>query len=107
MGMTSATLSEARANFPKLVKRAMDGETIVIILGRNRTPVAKLEPVQAKAKKRLGALETPGFVLSPGFFEPLDEDELAEWRVGGVMNHFEGGRILPEASARAGNRWTA
>jgi prevent-host-death family protein len=72
----SATLSEARANFSKLVKRALDGETVVITSGRNRTPVARLEPLQSKTEKRLGALETPGFVLSPGFFQPLDEDEL-------------------------------
>jgi hypothetical protein len=30
----------------------------------------------AAKKKRLGALETPGFVLGPGFFEPLPESEL-------------------------------
>lgn len=75
--MTSATMSEARANFSKLVTRVRNGEVVIITSGRNRKPVASLEPVHAKGKKRLGALETPGFVLSPGFFEPLDEDELA------------------------------
>jgi hypothetical protein len=32
--------------------------------------VEALRPVE---KKRLGALETPGFVLSEEFFEPLEE----------------------------------
>jgi hypothetical protein len=35
--------------------------------------------VQPVKKKRLGALETPGFVLGKGFFEPLSEDELDLW----------------------------
>jgi hypothetical protein len=29
-------------------------------------------------KKRLGALETPGFVLGPGFYEPLENDEIGD-----------------------------
>jgi hypothetical protein len=33
-------------------------------------------------KKRLGALETPGFVLSESFNEPLPEDELRLWNGG-------------------------
>jgi hypothetical protein len=41
--------------------------------------VARLEPIRPVAKKRLGALETPGFVLSEKFFEPLDEEELGLW----------------------------
>jgi hypothetical protein len=44
-----------------------------------RTPVARLEPIQPIAKKRLGALETPGFVLSDKFFEPLPEEDLRLW----------------------------
>jgi hypothetical protein len=42
-----------------------------------------LEAVQPIKKKRLGALETPGFVLSEQFFEPLPEEELRLWNDGG------------------------
>jgi hypothetical protein len=42
-----------------------------------------LEAIQPIKKKRLGALETPGFVLSEKFFEPLPEDELRQWNGGG------------------------
>jgi hypothetical protein len=30
-------------------------------------------------KKRLGAMETPGFVLQDAFFEPLPEEDLKLW----------------------------
>jgi hypothetical protein len=44
--------------------------------------VARLEAIHPQAKKRLGALATPGFVLSEEFFEPLPEDELHLWNEG-------------------------
>jgi antitoxin (DNA-binding transcriptional repressor) of toxin-antitoxin stability system len=55
------------------------GEAVTITSGRSKTPVARLEAIQPVAKKRLGALETPGFVLSKQFFEPLTEEELRLW----------------------------
>jgi antitoxin (DNA-binding transcriptional repressor) of toxin-antitoxin stability system len=56
---------------------------VIITSGRSRTPVARIEAIQPVAKKRLGALETPGFVLSEKFFEPLPEEELRLWNGGG------------------------
>lgn len=56
---------------------------VIITSGRSRTPVARIEAIQPVSKKRLGALETPGFVLSEQFFEPLPEDELRLWNGGG------------------------
>jgi prevent-host-death family protein len=77
--MITATIFEAKTNLSHLVKQAQKGEEVIITSGRDRTPVARLESVQPVAKKRLGALETPGFVLSQAFFEPLPEEELALW----------------------------
>ena len=77
--MVTATIFEAKTNLSKLVKLAQRGETVLITSGRDKTPVAKLEGVQPVKKQRLGILETPGFVLGPGFFEPLDDDELGLW----------------------------
>jgi prevent-host-death family protein len=77
--MITATIFEAKTNLSNLVKQAQKGEVVIITSGRNRTPVAKLESVRPIARKRLGALETPGFVLSPDFFEPLPAEELALW----------------------------
>ena len=72
--MISRTIFEAKTNLSHLVKKAQEGEDVVITSGRNKTPVARLEALHPVAKKRIGALETPGFVLNEAFFEPLPED---------------------------------
>jgi antitoxin (DNA-binding transcriptional repressor) of toxin-antitoxin stability system len=69
--MVSATIFEAKTNLSALVKKAQQGETVIITSGRKKIPVAKLEPIQPVAKKRLGAMETPGFVIPDSFWEPL------------------------------------
>jgi prevent-host-death family protein len=79
----TATIFEAKTNLSNLVKQAQKGEAVVITSGRNKTPVARLEAIHPVAKKRLGALDTPGFVLSQQFFEPLPEEELRLWNGGG------------------------
>jgi prevent-host-death family protein len=77
--MITATIFEAKTKLSELVKRAQKGEVVTITSGRAKTPVARLEAIQPVARKRLGALETPGFVLSGQFFEPLPEEELRLW----------------------------
>ena len=77
--MITATIYEAKTNLSELVKKAQKGETVIITSGRDKTPVAKLEAIHPVGKKRLGALETPGFVLTDQFFEPLPEEELRFW----------------------------
>jgi antitoxin (DNA-binding transcriptional repressor) of toxin-antitoxin stability system len=81
--MISATIFEAKTNLSNLVKQAQRGELVLITSGRVKTPVARLEAIHPQAKKRLGALETPGFVLSDQFFKPLPEEELRLWNGGG------------------------
>ncbi|NYF80932.1 type II toxin-antitoxin system Phd/YefM family antitoxin [Granulicella arctica] len=77
--MVTATVFEAKTNLSELVKKAQRGETVVITSGRDRTPVARLEAIHPVGKRRLGALETPGFELTEAFFEPLPEEELRLW----------------------------
>ena len=77
--MISATIFEAKTKLSELVKKAQAGETVVITSGRKKTPVARLEAIQPVTKKRLGALETPGFELGEAFWEPLPEEELRLW----------------------------
>ena len=81
--MISATIFEAKTNFSSLVKVVQKGEVVTITSGRRKTPVAHLEAIRPVKKKRLGALETPGFVLSEQFFEPLPDEELRLWNEGG------------------------
>ncbi len=80
--MLSSTIFEAKTNLSNLVKRAQKGEVVQITSGRAKTPVARLEAIHPKANKRLGALKTPGFVLSAKFFEPLPEEDLRLWNGG-------------------------
>ncbi len=77
--MITATIFEAKTNLSELLKRAQQGETVIITSGRGKTPVARLEAIHPVGKKRLGALLTPEFVLMDGFFEPLPEEELRLW----------------------------
>lgn len=77
--MITASIFEAKTNLSNLLKETQKGEVVIITSGRSKTPVARLEAIRPKAKKRLGALETPGFVLSEQFFEPLPEEELRLW----------------------------
>ncbi len=76
--MITATIFEAKTNFSELVNRAQKGEVIIVTSGRAKTPVATIQGLHPVAKKRLGALATPGFVLGPGFFELLDDDEIGD-----------------------------
>ena len=77
--MITATIFEAKTNLSELLKRAREGETVIITSGRGKTPVARLEAIHPAGKKRLGALLTPEFVLTDAFFEPLPEEELRLW----------------------------
>jgi prevent-host-death family protein len=77
--VATATIFEAKSNLSELLKKAQKGQTVIITSGRERVPVAKLEALQPVAKKRLGVMETPGFVLPDSFFEPLSDDELKLW----------------------------
>ena len=77
--MITASIFEAKTNLSDLVKKAQKGEVVIITSGRDKTPVARLEAIHPVAKKRLGVLETPGFVLTDAFFEPLPEEELGLW----------------------------
>ena len=82
--MIKASIFEAKTNLSDLVRRAQNGDIVIITSGRDKTPVARLEAIKPTAKKRLGALETEGFALTPAFFEPLPEDELRLWNGEGV-----------------------
>lgn len=77
--MITATIFEAKTNLSELIKKAQNGETVIITSGRDKRPVVKLEAIHPVGKKRLGVLETPGFVLTEAFFEPLPEEELRHW----------------------------
>jgi prevent-host-death family protein len=77
--MVTATMFEAKTSLSELVKRAQKGEEVVITSGREKTPVAKIVPIEPVKKKRLGVMYTPGFELGDAFWEDLPEEELRLW----------------------------
>jgi prevent-host-death family protein len=77
--MRTATIFEAKTSLSELIKKVQSGEEVIITSGREKTPVAKLVPIEPVVKKRLGARETPGFELPDSFWDGLPENELRLW----------------------------
>jgi prevent-host-death family protein len=70
--VTTATIFEAKTKLSELVRKVQKGETVIITSGREKTPVAKLVPIEpVKKKNRIGFMEMPGFELGDAFWEPL------------------------------------
>ncbi len=71
---TIVNIHDAKTHFSKLVKRAHDGEEIIV--ARAGKPYARLVPLEEKKER------SPGLVkgrLTEAFFEPLPPEELEEW----------------------------
>lgn len=77
--MTTATIFEAKTNLSRLVRRALQGEEILITSGRERKPVVRLVPIDpAPENRRIGFMKGQGKV-GPEFFDPLPDEELRLW----------------------------
>jgi prevent-host-death family protein len=70
----TVNIHEAKTHLSRLVAAAMAGETIVLAKGGQ--PCAKLVPLEAPAKRKLGFVS--GHVTD-AFFQALPPDELAAW----------------------------
>ena len=75
----TVTIFEAKTKLSDLVRKAPAGEEIIITSGREKTPVARLQPVEPRTIKRLGARYDPNYKVSEGFWDPLPEEELRLW----------------------------
>jgi prevent-host-death family protein len=68
----------AKTTLSKLIERAQAGEEVII--AKADVPVARLVPiVQGKSPKRQPDTWKGLLKLTPGFFEPLPDDELNLW----------------------------
>lgn len=74
-----ATIFEAKSNLSDLVKKAQNGDVVIITSGREKKPVARIEAIEPTPKKRLGVRANPDFKLTDAFFEPLSDQELSFW----------------------------
>ncbi len=55
--MIMAKIFEAKTNLSELLRKAQEGETVIITSGRDKIPVARLEAIHPVGKKRLGVLD--------------------------------------------------
>lgn len=78
--MEVINIHEAKAHLSEMLARVEAGETVVI--ARRNKPIAKLVPVEVeqpkKPPRKLG-LARGKITIHPSFFDPMTEDELAEW----------------------------
>lgn len=75
--MKAHTIHQAKTNLSKLIKKACEGEEVII--ARGDKPVVKLVPIDTARKKRVpGGFE--GKIWGPDdAFDPLSDKELREW----------------------------
>ena len=74
--MITVNVREVKANLSRLLAQVESGEEVIIV--RNGKPVARLAPVQKRAKPQPDVLKGK-FVLPDSFFDPLPEEELKAW----------------------------
>ena len=75
--MKSVTVHKAKTTLSKLIAEVEAGEEILIMRGSE--PAARLVPVESTAHKRQFGALAGQVSVTPAFFEPLPEDELASW----------------------------
>ena len=75
--MRIVTIHEAKINLSRLIKKASEGEEVIIACGSKH--VARLVAIaEAKKKRQPGSMKGK-FSIGPEFFEPLSDDELSYW----------------------------
>jgi prevent-host-death family protein len=73
------SLREAKADFAKLVEKAMQGEEVIIT--RSGKPVAKLVAFSPKLVKRVPGRLKGKISYTPDAFDPMSKEELADWGI--------------------------
>ena len=71
---TIVNVHEAKTQFSRLLKRAHEGE--VIVLAKAGKPYARLVPLEESQPRIPGIVEGR---IDEAFFEPLPESELKAW----------------------------
>jgi prevent-host-death family protein len=73
------TVHEAKTNLSKLLRKAANGEEVII--ARGKKPVAKLVALDRPAKKRVPGSLKGKIRIHASFFDPMSKEELAEWGI--------------------------
>jgi prevent-host-death family protein len=70
--MTQATIHQAKTDLSKLIRKALDGEEVII--AKRHTPLVRLEAVRPKkTKRKLGWGKGLVTYIAPDFDEPLKD----------------------------------
>lgn len=80
MKMVAINVHDAKAHLSEYLARVEAGETVII--SRRNRPIAKLVPVgpDGTGKKRRPIGLAKGLIeIHPSFFDPMSEEELAQW----------------------------
>lgn len=75
--MKSLPVGELKAHFSEVLEDVQKGETIEIVYGKKKTPVARIVPVVApkkKGKRKLGILEGKASVIFADDFKMTEEE---------------------------------
>ena len=73
----TVNIHEAKTNFSKLIKRACQGEDIII--SKAGVPVVRLVPVIKKSSERISGTAKGKIFISKNFNEPLPESIIKEF----------------------------
>ncbi len=73
------TVHQAKTNLSKLLRKVENGEEVII--ARGKEPVAKIIPFPAGKKKRVAGSLKGKIWYAPDAFDPLSNEELAEWGI--------------------------
>jgi prevent-host-death family protein len=69
--MQQVNIAEAKARRSELVRKALDGEDVIIV--RNNTPLVKLVPVSRTVRRRHPGSAKGQVIMSKNFSALLDE----------------------------------
>jgi prevent-host-death family protein len=75
--METITIQEAKTQLSRLIKKACQGEEIVIMRGKR--PVVRLVAIQKQHGDRKPGAWKGKIKIGPEFFEPLPPEELEGW----------------------------
>ncbi len=76
-----ATILDAKTHLSSLLRKVQQGEQVILTMGREKTPVAELVPIQPLKQRPLGMFRMPGAAPVPDsvFTDPMPEEDLRLW----------------------------
>lgn len=75
--MTRVTIHQAKTHLSRLLEEVEKGGEVVI--SRRDKPIARLVPIEKTWPERVPGRFAGQFELGPAFFEPMSDEDLAQW----------------------------